>query len=409
MAASMGEDFAHKVLSDIHVHAQRQNCTKYPQNSTHDVEKTLSRFYFVMPFELKSESAGPTSTNSPCEDASFCETIVQKRASDSTEYSEKTAYIQKEKNFETDVSPSYRKQELDCDGDLIVSRRKPPCSSNVCCQRMAEYQSNSLMLCQCLNEEKSNPCQGVITIEHKMETFLKDVGYQLWAGALLMCDYLLQEVNHVQLKNSTVLDLGAGLGITSIVAAMFASCIICTDYRDDILAQAELNWHRNRWLLPQVNCGSILFRILDWKCDKFQTTDETKGPNNYVLTEKEEHLLYSANTILAAEVIYDEELTDAFFKTIYTLLLHPPSKDVIITLEKRVIFSTEAVSVCSPAYEHFHSNVADLVSVDEGPVRFCAEKISTNFPQSFQYNRTKDMELWKISSRFTDSNLILSS
>ena len=117
-----------------------------------------------MPFELKSESAGPTSTNSPREDASFCETIVQKRASDSTEYSEKTAYIQKEKNFETDVSPSYRKQELDCDGDLIVSRRKPPCSSNVCCQRMAEYQSNSLMLCQCLNEEKSNPCQGVITI-----------------------------------------------------------------------------------------------------------------------------------------------------------------------------------------------------------------------------------------------------
>ncbi|RUS70323.1 hypothetical protein EGW08_021920, partial [Elysia chlorotica] len=121
--------------------------------------------------------------------------------------------------------------------------------------------------------------------------------------------------------------------------------------------------------------------------------------------DQEDGLLYSANPILAAEVIYDEELTDAFFKTIYHLLLHPPSKEVIMALEKRVVFATEAAEVCSPAYEHFQSNLADLVSVDDGPVRFHAEKIA-NTPQFFRYKRTKEMELWKISSQFTDSTLM---
>ncbi|GFR68343.1 methyltransferase-like 22 [Elysia marginata] len=230
-----------------------------------------------------------------------------------------------------------------------------------------------------------------------METSLEDVGYQLWAGALLLCDYLLHYGDSIQLqaKHSGILDLGAGLGITSIVAAMFASWVICTDYRVDILAQAESNWHRNKWLLPQVKCEDVLFKVLDWNCgDNFHIADKNNS-NKYAFEESHKQILHSTNTILAAEVVYDEDLTDAFFKTIYHLLLYPPAKNVLVTLEKRIVFRAENLDVCSPAYEHFHKNLDDLVTVDEGPVRFCAEQISTSFPQYFQYTRTKEMVSFK--------------
>ena len=62
-----------------------------------------------------------------------------------------------------------------------------------------------------------------------MSTTLVEVGRQVWRGALLMADYLLS-VGRSRLKDSVVLELGAGTGLVSIVAASRARHVFCTGH-----------------------------------------------------------------------------------------------------------------------------------------------------------------------------------
>lgn len=48
----------------------------------------------------------------------------------------------------------------------------------------------------------------------------------MWRGALLLADYILS--NPDIFKNKVVLELGAGVGLTSIVVGFFAKEVICT-------------------------------------------------------------------------------------------------------------------------------------------------------------------------------------
>ena len=52
------------------------------------------------------------------------------------------------------------------------------------------------------------------------------VGLQLWRGAFLLAEYLCHSNNIV--KNQNVLELAAGTGFTSLVAALTAKKVICT-------------------------------------------------------------------------------------------------------------------------------------------------------------------------------------
>ncbi|CAL1528976.1 unnamed protein product [Lymnaea stagnalis] len=255
-----------------------------------------------------------------------------------------------------------------------------------------------------------------ISIEHKMGTMLPEVGFQVWSGALLLCDYLIH--NCTELEDKHVLDLGSGTGITSIVAAMFARCVVCSDYSFNLMELAERNWLRNKDYLPHRHCCKIYFKVLDWTCD-YPPVKENSSGSKYQITKKDLNLIEEATIIIAAEVVYDEDLTRAFFKTIYHLLSNSPPKSIVMALEKRprspftgfaprsalassqghgIVFSSESHQICSPAYEDFCENLADLTSIDEGPLHFSAVKISTEFPEYFHYKRHKNLELWKISS-----------
>ncbi|XP_013068398.1 methyltransferase-like protein 22 isoform X1 [Biomphalaria glabrata] len=313
-------------------------------------------------------------------------------------------------------------QRLDEDGDPILIRKKDKICSNESnwFSQNANYISDDSGLEQQLNpatqkcidklEEVDDThllissaddykCH-VITIEHKMETSIYNVGYQVWSGALLMCDYLLSI--HDVLDKAHVVDLGCGTGITSIVAAMFAKHVVCTDYSNALLQLAERNWQRNKDFLFQNNCSEMYFKLLDWTVDYPSLEDGTEK-SVYGLKPADLDLIEKADIYISAEVIYDEELTLAFFKTAYHLLSISPPKVLYITLEKRIVFSTESQQMCSPAYESFQEHLQDLTSVDAGPVRFSVDQVLTDFPQCFQYARTKYLELWKISSIAVDS------
>ncbi|KAK7111579.1 methyltransferase-like protein 22 [Littorina saxatilis] len=257
-------------------------------------------------------------------------------------------------------------------------------------------EDGDLVLKRAATEEQPRKC--IITIVHKMATDLSMVGQQVWLGALLLCDFILHY--SALFEGCSVLDLGAGVGLTSIVAGFMAKTVFCTDHGDDILKLACMNVERNRHLLPT---SSVQVREIDWKADSFLKTDFKESSSllePYRLTDGDVDMLCSCSIILAAEVIYDLELTDAFFCLLYKLLLKTPTKIVYMTVEKRQLFTIADKEVVSPAYEHFRENLEDLCGIDEGPVRFVCSQVNTSFPQYFEYQRAKELELWKIETIF---------
>lgn len=65
-----------------------------------------------------------------------------------------------------------------------------------------------------------------IFIEHQNSTTLDLVGEQVWRGALFLADFILHNV--YIFKNANILELAAGVGLTSIVAGMIAKSITIT-------------------------------------------------------------------------------------------------------------------------------------------------------------------------------------
>ncbi|XP_056020202.1 TBCC domain-containing protein 1-like isoform X2 [Ostrea edulis] len=245
--------------------------------------------------------------------------------------------------IDTRSEETHRDGETDPDGDLVLTRR-------------ADGQ-----------QEEWN----VLTIAHFLATELKDVGKQLWCGSLLLADYLI----HIQgeLNNKTVVELGAGTALASIVASFFAKSVLCTDIGEDVLRLAEHNLDQN-W-----NCLLLL------------------KEKNYCVCE----LDWTSSGLVA--VIYDDKLTSAFFNTIYSIMLNPPSKSLYISLEKRYIFTLEDRDVVAPAYDYFRECLEALIkSTSDTGAQFHHQEIPVTFPQFFTYNRTKEMILCKIYTTFPD-------
>lgn len=65
-----------------------------------------------------------------------------------------------------------------------------------------------------------------LSSEHKKSTVLSEVGLQVWRGAFLLNDFIL--CNRDLFSNTKVLELGSGVGLTSILASIYAKKVICT-------------------------------------------------------------------------------------------------------------------------------------------------------------------------------------
>lgn len=78
---------------------------------------------------------------------------------------------------------------------------------------------------------------------------------ELWPAAVAMAQYV---VAHNVLHGKRVLELGCGLGLVGIVAALQGARVLCTDYETDALAFARHNAQRNA-------CRQIAFRYMDWR------------------------------------------------------------------------------------------------------------------------------------------------
>lgn len=225
--------------------------------------------------------------------------------------------------------------------------------------------------------------QGVIEIEHSKSTKLDLVGLQIWRGALLLADYILH--NEKRFKNRKILELGSGVGLTSIVASFCAREVICTDIHiGGLLELIKANIDRNAHLKnPECN---VIVTELDFKVNY-------KDYSEYLKTQ-----LQDVEYAICADVIYDDEITNAFVLALEGLLLELPKlKAVYIALEKRYVFTVEDMDSVAPSYEHF-LRVFYRRNNRFGTMRWKLKQVSTNFPRYFDYEKVKDLVLLKISN-----------
>lgn len=260
----------------------------------------------------------------------------------------------------------------DDDGDLVVSRK---------------------------SKEKN-----VITIEHSMQTKISHVGLQLWRASLFMCDYLLNNTSF--LRDKTVVELGAGLGIASMFCSMYAKFVYCTDLVD-IVRQAENNFKINKRTFNSTE--NILFRELDWseygeifkeKVSR-QNIEEIKT-DEYSLSQFDLEQLKDASIFLAADVVYENSLTLKLMNILYVLMVHGnrQSKTCYIANEKRVNFNNQTYSSTDTAYSFFMECLSDLNDYEdyEKRYRFKVEQIDCNKLPFYilNYKRNDYLSIWKI-------------
>ncbi|XP_021100135.1 methyltransferase-like protein 22 isoform X4 [Heterocephalus glaber] len=227
--------------------------------------------------------------------------------------------------------------------------------------------------------------------EHTMATPLEDVGKQVWQGALFLADYILFRRDLFQ--GRTVLELGAGTGFASIVAATMAQTVYCTDVGADLLAMCQQNIALNTHLAA-AGGGVVKVRELDWLKDKLCTDPEVP----FSWSEEDISDLYDHTTVLfAAEVFYDDDLTDALFRTLCQLSRRLKNAcTALLSVEKRFNFTLRHLDVTCEAYDHFRSSLHALEKLSDGKLRFVVEPVEASFPQLLIYERIQHLELWKI-------------
>lgn len=239
-----------------------------------------------------------------------------------------------------------------------------------------------------------------IEIEHKIQSTLAEVGFQVWRGSLFMADFVLQYKELFQDK--TVLEIGAGtgniltvsrknkclfskfdltdffhfLGISSIVISKHCNPkeIIVTDL-DILMDTLKKNLQRNK-----VNFENTKLEVLDVNAYE-SSTIFPKLPN--------------FNVILGADVIYSKDITDGIFNVISKYSLDNSAnkdsdfdKKLYFAIDKRYIFTLDALETVAPAYEYFMSKIDELRAWKKLTVSIYEE---SEIEQAFCYERSKDL------------------
>ncbi|XP_049555889.1 methyltransferase-like protein 22 isoform X4 [Orcinus orca] len=209
---------------------------------------------------------------------------------------------------------------------------------------------------------------------------------KVWRGALFLADYILSQRDLFQ--GRTVLELGAGTGLASILAATMAQTVYCTDVGADLLAMCQRNIALNSHLTA-AGGGVIKVRELDWLKDDLCTDPEVP----FSWSEEDISDLYGHTTIvLAAEVFYDNDLTDALFKTLSRLAHRlKNASTAILSVEKRLNFTLRHLEVTCEAYDHFRSCLRRLEGLTGGRLRFAVEPVDVSFPQLLVYERIQQL------------------
>ncbi|XP_035728352.1 methyltransferase-like protein 22 isoform X2 [Vespa mandarinia] len=216
--------------------------------------------------------------------------------------------------------------------------------------------------------------ETVLYIEHNISTELQMVGLQVWRGALLLADYILS--NPDLFKEKIIMELGSGVGLTSIVASFLAKEIICTDINlGEILKLVKRNFMRNiSYVKCKYHIEELNFLNLKWSKSLEEKVNMTE-------------------IFIASDVIYDDVITNGFVITLEKLLSKEVLKTAYIALEKRHVFTVANMETVAPMYEEF------LRCIQRRNLNWNIEYVKIDFPRFFKYERIQHMILMKIENK----------
>ncbi|KAG0053312.1 Methyltransferase-like protein 22 [Gryganskiella cystojenkinii] len=262
-----------------------------------------------------------------------------------------------------------------------------------------------------IQETEDQSWDHAVEIQHAMGTTLRDVGAQVWMGSFLMIDWFMTLVP--ELESSVVLELGAGTGLASIACSLLASTcekFFCTDYDTTVLLNCRQNIENNLGLQESINDsedhaqsaggnGQVLCRRLNWLLDNPLDPMEEE-PDEFSWSQVDrDHWRSKGAFIIAADVVYDDFLTDALVTCLERLLQEPLPDDhprhsigrvAYVSMEKRYNFSLNQLAVVAHAYEYFIRKVGESSIIK-------ADRIDTSsLGQHCDYYRSKDLELFRV-------------
>eukprot|EP00658_Telonema_sp_P-2_P085514 TRINITY_DN9765_c0_g1_i3.p1 TRINITY_DN9765_c0_g1~~TRINITY_DN9765_c0_g1_i3.p1 ORF type:complete len:358 (+),score=34.68 TRINITY_DN9765_c0_g1_i3:234-1307(+) len=218
-----------------------------------------------------------------------------------------------------DASPVHG--ELDSDGDPILPRRK---------KRRAER---------------------TLTLTQRYESTLPDCGLQLWAGAMVLCDFIMA---HRELfSGAQILELGAGVGLVSALVAPYCARVVSTDLGTEVLEVLEKN-------LTQNQATNATVRRLDLLEPGWPPNPNDK--TRWRWRPSEHSVLGELDVVLCSDIVYDRRVTAGLVAWMTGLSVYPRPPVVFLAMERRINFSVESLRVESREYDFLQRCLGHLPS-----------------------------------------------
>ncbi|CAL8462291.1 g1822 [Coccomyxa elongata] len=190
-----------------------------------------------------------------------------------------------------------------------------------------------------------------VAIHHACSTDLSRVGLQVWPGALLLADYILEHEKHFD--GCVGMEVGAGTGFAGLVLAQSARRVFLTDHDAGVMCNCQRNVEANASEFRH-GPGVALVRHLDLfhavPSDPGKnlcagrhsgiTSADTGNEAQETFQWRPENLadLADLQVILAADIIYDDDLTEAFMRLVESFLMPDQSKP---GLQRTLLLATE--------------------------------------------------------------------